>query len=103
MKTLVSFARAPLLGVGIGNFPIVLDQDISLAKAGSSAHNLYLNVAAEIGFIGGILFALALALLLQYSFTIFVKSKEAELRLFGLFALLFLIWVFGYSLTDAAL
>jgi len=103
MKTLVSFARAPLLGVGIGNFPIVLDQDISLAKAGSSAHNLYLNVAAEIGFIGGILFALALALLLQYSFTIFTKSKDAGLRLFGLFALLFLTWVFGYSLTDAAL
>lgn len=103
MKTLVSFTKAPLLGVGIGNFPIVLDQDISLAKAGSSAHNLYLNVAAEIGFIGGVLFALAGALLLQYSFTIFAKSKDAELRLFGLFALLFLAWVFGYSLTDAAL
>lgn len=103
LKTLLSFQKAPLLGVGIGNFPVVLDQDVSLAKAGSSAHNLYLNVAAEIGFIGGILFALALFLLLANAFQVFIRSTDDKIRAFGLFALLFLVWVFGYSLTDAAL
>src|SRR3989338_9189150 len=38
-KTLSSIKERPLLGVGIGNYPVVLGQDIRLAKAGSSSHN----------------------------------------------------------------
>jgi len=103
LSTLISFQKTPLLGVGIGNFPVVLNQDISLQKAGSSAHNLYLNVAAEIGFVGGVIFGLALLLLLGRAFQIFQKGKNDFVRMFGMFALLFLVWIFGYSLTDAAL
>ena len=55
--SLESIKNHPLLGVGIGNFPVVLNQDLSLAKAGSSAHNIYLQIAAELG-IPALLFAL---------------------------------------------
>ncbi len=103
LKTLVSLQKAPLLGVGIGNFPTVLDQDVGLAKAGSSAHNIYLHVAGEIGFVGGVIFTLALFLLLEHAFQVFTKSRDEQYRIFGFFALLFMVWVFGYSLTDAAL
>src|SRR3989338_1880573 len=44
-----SIKNHPFLGVGIGNFPVVLNQDLALAKAGSSAHNIYLHIAAEMG------------------------------------------------------
>ncbi|MEK7124052.1 MAG: O-antigen ligase family protein, partial [Patescibacteria group bacterium] len=51
-ETLKSIAREPLLGVGLGNFPVVLKEDVALLKAGASAHNLYLNILAEIGIFG---------------------------------------------------
>ena len=47
-SSLRSIAAHPLLGVGIGNFPVVLAQDIELAKAGSSAHNIYLQIGEAV-------------------------------------------------------
>ena len=47
--SLESIKNRPLLGVGIGNFPVVLNQNIFLARAGSSAHNIYLHIASEMG------------------------------------------------------
>lgn len=101
-ETLKSIAKNPLLGVGIGNYPVVLSQGVKLAKAGSSAHNLYLTVAAEIGIIGGILFALLVLLTLKYCLDIF-KKGEGQYRMAGLYILFGLIWIYAYSLTDAAL
>src|SRR6185369_927179 len=48
-KSIASIVHHPVLGVGIANYPVVLGQDIQLSKAGSSAHNIYLHVAAEMG------------------------------------------------------
>jgi len=95
-KSLASIARHPLLGVGIGNFPVVLDQDVSKAKAGSSAHNLYLHIAAEMG-----IPALILALMFFYRFlrSCYLKASNPY------FAALFLYgaWILVYSLVDIAL
>jgi len=94
-STLASIKKHPLEGVGIGNYPVVLREDISAAKAGASAHNLYLNVFAEIGLFGFILFVWILYEVLRT----FFLSKTRELIIF----LFCLIWVLAYSLTDAAL
>ena len=51
-QSLESVIASPVFGVAIGNYPVILNQDVSLAKAGSSAHNLFLQIAAEIGLIG---------------------------------------------------
>ena len=39
-ETLFFIKDSPLLGIGPGNFPLVLNEDISNAKKGASAHNL---------------------------------------------------------------
>lgn len=93
----------PILGVGIGNFPVVLAQDISLAKAGSSAHNLYLHIGAELG-IPALLVVLAfLFLLLKKIYQNFTGSSDTFFALYFGALLIFIPWILLYLLTDAAL
>jgi O-antigen ligase len=102
-ETLKSIISSPLLGVGIGNFPIVLSQDISLARAGSSAHNLYLNIGAEMGIFAMVVFVFFLFEILKNGWQVFRVSGEFSEKVFAFCSVVFLIWVFGYSFTDAAL
>ncbi len=99
----LSIIKHPLLGVGIGNFPVVLNQDLSLAKAGSTAHNLYLHIAAEMGIPALILSLVFLWLLLKKTYRNFIDSSDSlEMIYFGAM-LIFLPWVLIYSLTDPAI
>jgi len=95
-----SILERPLLGVGIGNYPVVLDEDISAAKRGASAHNLYLDVASEMGLLG-------LIVLLLIFWQIFRKSihfnQFNHLNHFNLVFTFFLLWIFVYSLFDVVL
>lgn len=98
-----SIAHHPFLGVGIGNFPVVLGQDINQAKAGSSAHNLYLHIAAELG-----IPALAIALLflwfvLKKIYRSFYAASDKFHQLYFGALLIFVPWVLMYHMTDAAL
>ena len=102
-KTLSSIKERPLLGVGIGNYPVVLGQDIRLAKAGSSAHNLYLHVAAEMGTLAGVIFIWFLWLLFKKNYEIFTKEGDKQLGIYFAATLLFVSWVLIYSLTDIAI
>lgn len=102
-KTLISIKEKPLLGVGIGNYPVVLAQDIRLAKAGSSAHNLYLHIAAEIGLAAGIMFIWLLWLLFRKNFELFVRENDKQLGVYFAATLLYVPWVLIYSLTDVAI
>ncbi len=101
--SLESIKKHSLLGVGIGNFPVVLNQDLGLAKAGSSAHNLYLHIATEMG-IPALIFTLwFLWLLMQKIYNNFTKSKDLEITVYNGAALIFIPWVLIYCLTDVAL
>ncbi len=101
--SLESIKNHPLLGVGIGNFPVVLNQDLSLAKAGSSAHNIYLHIAAEMG-IPALIFALwFLWFLMHKIYNNFLHSKDWEVVVYNSAALIFVPWVLVYCLTDVAL
>lgn len=86
-----SILKRPVLGVGIGNYPIILNEDISAAKKGASAHNLYLDIASEIGLIG-------LLVLLLIFWQILKKSWKTN----WIFAF-FIVWIFVYSLFDVVL
>lgn len=102
-QSVISIAHHPLLGVGIGNFPVVLDQEIFLAKAGSTAHNVYLHIAAEMG-IPALLLALAfLWLIWKSTWQNFLHETDPLLSTFYGAMALFLPWNLAYLMTDAAL
>ncbi len=102
-RSIISIAHHPVLGVGIGNFPVVLDQRIELARAGSSAHNVYLHIAAEMG-IPALAAALALiGLLIVRTYRAFLMSNDTEHRAYFATLLMIFPWVFIYSLTDVAI
>ncbi|MEK7154022.1 MAG: O-antigen ligase family protein [Patescibacteria group bacterium] len=99
-----STIKHPLLGVGIGNFPVVVGEDLARAKAGSSAHNLYLNIAAEMGILALILALWFLWLLLKKTFDNFLENRNSKLEtIYFASALIFIPWVLIYSLTDVAI
>src|SRR3989338_4922759 len=101
-ETLVSMARNPVLGVGIGNFPTILKQNPTAIKAGASAHNLYLNFFAELGIFGFAAAILIIYEILKKSRQLF-KNSEFAVWFFGLNALLYLIWILWYNMTDVAI
>jgi len=92
-----SILKHPLLGVGIGNYPIVLGEDISAAKKGASAHNLYLDVASETGLLGLAAFLFVFWEVLNMSWKSRKKENYAWIFLF------FFIWISLYNLFDVVL
>jgi hypothetical protein len=101
--TLKSIAQKPVLGVGLGNYVKILEEDISAAKKGASAHNLYLDLASEIG-IPGVLFLIGMfADILYTSWLVFRRAKEPHFKFFGLLFGLYFIWILGYSFFDVVL
>jgi len=101
--SLESIRERPVLGVGIGNFPVVLKQRIFLARAGSSAHNLYMNIAAEMGIPALIIAVYFLWLIFKKSYDNYISEKDPLLITYFGATLLFLPWVLVYSLTDVAI
>ena len=102
-KSLVSIGRNPITGVGIGNFPVVLDQNIKLTKAGSSAHNIYLQVASEMGIPAALVFLWFLWLVLKQIYKRFVESTEPTYRAYFGGLLITLPWILVYLMTDVAI
>jgi len=94
-KSLKSILKRPILGVGIGNYPVVLDQDISTAKKGASAHNLYLDITSEIGILG-------LIVLLLIFWQILKRAIKVD-KSFGYIFAFFFIWILIYNLFDVVL
>jgi len=106
IRTVDSIIIHPILGVGIGNYPIVLNEKISLAKKGSSAHNLYLDIAAEIGVFALIVLLIVFWQILKKSWFVFqekIKVNNRFLQVWSGFFVLALIWILGYSLFDVVL
>lgn len=93
-----SVLKHPLLGVGIGNYPVVLNEDISAAKKGASAHNLYLDIASEMGLLG-------LAAFLMIILSIFKKIRKEIIsnKLYAICFLFFFTWILIYNLFDVVL
>lgn len=101
--TFKSLKDHPVLGVGLGNYVKVLEEDSSAAKKGASAHNLYFDIASEIGIFGLLIFVLMGVDILYTSWLVFRSSPEIFFRLYGLFFGLYFIWILGYSFFDVVL
>ncbi len=102
-KTFKSISQKPLLGVGIGNYPVVLDEDLSAAKRGSSSHSLYLDVASEMGLVALVVLLSIFVYVLKDTWQVFTRSKERFWAVWAGFFLLALIWILSYSLFDVVL
>jgi len=96
-KSFKSVLKKPLLGVGIGNYPIVLGEDISAAKRGASAHNLYLDIASEMGLLGLIFLLLIFWQIIKKGWKLAKKNEYALIFSF------FFLWTAIYSLFDVVL
>lgn len=103
LATIPSIFTHPFLGVGMGNFPIILEQDYSTSKMGSSAHNLYLEIAAEIGLFGLVIFLLILTEILQKSYRLLGSLKKQPAKIFAGSFFVYAFWTFGYGLFDVVL
>ena len=101
--TVGSVFKHPFLGVGAGNFPAILEQNYAASKMGSSAHNLYLEIAAEIGLFGLAAFLFLLAEVLQKSYRLFCRLKNNASKIFAGAFFVYAIWAFGYGLFDVVL
>ncbi|MDP2934545.1 MAG: O-antigen ligase family protein, partial [bacterium] len=93
-----SVIEHPLLGVGIGNYPVVLGENISAAKKGASAHNLYLDIASEMGLLG-----LAAFLLIILSIFKKIRKEIINNKLYAICFLFFFGWILIYNLFDVVL
>ena len=102
-RSLKSIAAQPLLGVGLGNYVTVLDESAANAKKGASAHNLYLDFAAEIGVVGMLILLAMFANILYTSWLVWRRATEPHFNAFGLFFGLYFLWVMTYSLFDVVL
>ncbi len=98
-----SIIKHPFLGVGIGNFPVVVGENLAKAKAGSSAHNLYLHIAAEIGIPGLLAVLYLLWLLITKCYKNFAAETDPILLTYFAASLIFIPWNLLYSLTDVAI
>lgn len=50
-EALTQFEKAPLLGVGLGNYPLALDFN-AIYRSAVTSHNLYLDILVEMGIFG---------------------------------------------------
>lgn len=98
-----SVAEKPWLGVGVGNFPSVLGEKSEASKKGSSAHNLYLDFAVEIGVFGAVTLTLIFLYFLKMIWANFVARREEFAPFLFLALFIYMIWVLSYSLFDVVL
>lgn len=102
-NSLSSIKEKPVLGVGLGNFITVLNEEVDAVKKGASAHNLYLDVAAEVGLLGLLFLFLIFADILWTSWLVWRRASNPHFKLFGLIFGLYFCWILGYSFFDVVL
>jgi len=102
-RTVDSIIINPILGIGIGNYPLVLNEDLSAAKRGSSAHSLYLDFAAEIGVFGLLILLAIFWYIFKDTWQVFTKADKSFLQTWAGFFILALIWIFSYSIFDVVI
>lgn len=98
-----SITKHPVLGIGIGNFPLALSEKIGTAKLGASAHNIYLDIAVEMGLFGAAIFLWLLYRVFEKLFLLSRKFKEEKFRLLAFSFLVYFIWIFTYGFFDVVI
>lgn len=93
----------PILGVGAYNFPLVVDEPLSYALMGSSAHNLYLHIAVTTGIISAIIFMAMMFEIIRRGILSVRKYGDSWDNMYLVASSFSLIWACAYLMTDATL
>lgn len=101
--SLSSFAAHPVAGIGMGNFPLALSEKVSTSKMGASAHNIYLEMAVELGIIGLMLFVLLNVRILERFFELAYRFHDENLRFLAFSLLVFFFWILAYGFFDVVI
>ncbi|MFA5986701.1 MAG: O-antigen ligase family protein [Parcubacteria group bacterium] len=88
-------AQRPFFGVGLGAYPSIVDPTATY-RTPIYAHNLFLDIAVELGLIGLFLFLC----LITYTVIIFYRNRKQSL---AFFAIISLIVFFTHALFDTPL
>ena len=102
-ETLTSIRERPLLGVGFGNFPLILGEKMSALKKGSSAHSIYFDIAAEIGIFGLVISLFLIAEILKTAYKLYFKMEKKYLKIFAGSFFVYFIWICAYSIFDVVI
>lgn len=94
-----SIEARPIFGVGAGNFPTVLNQQVAKSRQGSSAHSLYLQLAAESGIPGLVFFLALLGFIGLYARRVALHSAGL-MQAFSIAFIIYFTWALSYSLVD---
>lgn len=95
--------REPLVGVGIGNYPLVLAEDTDAAQRGASAHNLYLEFGAETGVLGMALLAFFFLEIVRMNMATLRARGSPERYFFAAVFSVYTLWLMGYNFFDVVL
>ena len=87
----------------MGNYPVVLNENVSATKEGASAHSLYLDVASEMGVLGAVLLLLIFFEILWRAIQVFLKNRDLLFSTFAGFFAIYFLWVMAYSVVDVVL
>lgn len=102
-ESFYSIAKRPFLGVGIGNYPVILNLEMKTSKQGASAHNIYLDIASEMGVFAVLVFIAIFIIILSDSITTIKKIKDPIYYLFIFTFIVYITWIMCYSLFDVVL
>ncbi len=102
-NTLSYIMKEPLWGVGVGNYPLILKEDLTASLAGSSAHNLYLHIAATTGVPSAIFFLLFLYELVKRGIYWVKKGVYDWHTVYQVATVFSILWLSMYLMTDSAL
>jgi len=102
-ETATSIKNNLFFGIGLGNFPLLLGENISTLKKGSSAHCIYLDIMAETGIFGLVVFLLLLLEILRTSHKLFFRLKTTYLKIFAGSFFVYFIWICSYGLFDVVI
>ncbi len=102
-ETLSSIREHPFFGVGFGNFNYVLGENMTALKKGSSAHSIYLDIAAEIGIFGLIIFLFIIVEILKTAYSLYFKIEKKYLKIFAGSFFVYFIWICAYSIFDVVI
>ena len=103
VETATSIKNNLFFGIGFGNFPLLLGENISTLKRGSSAHCIYLDIMAETGIFGLTVFLLLLLEILRTSYKLFFRLKTSYLKIFAGSFFVYFVWICSYGLFDVVI
>jgi len=102
-ESLRALVKHPFLGVGIGNFPVVLGEPAEMQEAGATAHNVYLNSGVESGILALMAIVMIFYEILKECYRYFKKKIEDTSSILPMLLGFYFLWVFVYSLFDIAI